>query len=375
MRRREPDAAVGSPGSTLGVLGCRAAPGDARGDLPDPAGELDAGRAALRAGSIDEAVLRFGLALRLAPALAPAVLEATDGVRGPPPINVVRGDAYRQVGLETEARAGIRRGGVVRVPRPPGPVAIRPRPGDVREPVDRGRRRKASPDAAGAAGSPPTTRRRPGRLTPPGAIRYNPAIRPAHRTQGRHARNRTNPRPDQARRRPAPARRPHPRPLRGARPQGRRAQARPRRPRLAERHYAAHRAKPFFGGLVDFIISAPLVALALDGPNAIAVVRAINGATRPHEAAPGTVRGDFALETAQNIVHASDGPEAAAEELALWFSPAELLDYERDVDRWVLAPTTERGPTAGLDGPGPRPPRSELDGDGATDGRPTFRSG
>jgi nucleoside-diphosphate kinase len=108
--------------------------------------------------------------------------------------------------------------------------------------------------------------------------------------------------------------------------------------RLAERHYDAHRAKPFFSGLVDFIVSAPLVALALDGPNAIAVVRAINGATRPHEAAPGTVRGDFALETAQNIVHASDGPEAAAAELALWFSPDELLDYDRDVDRWVLAP-------------------------------------
>ena len=107
---------------------------------------------------------------------------------------------------------------------------------------------------------------------------------------------------------------------------------------LAERHYAAHREKPFFGGLVDFITSSPLVALALEGPNAIAVVRAINGATRPHEAAPGTIRGDFALETAQNLVHASDGPEAAAAELALWFAPEELLDYERDVDRWVLAP-------------------------------------
>jgi nucleoside-diphosphate kinase len=107
---------------------------------------------------------------------------------------------------------------------------------------------------------------------------------------------------------------------------------------LAERHYAVHRQKPFFDSLVDFIISAPLVALALDGPNAIAVVRAINGATRPHEAAPGTVRGDFALETAQNIVHASDGPETAVDELALWFSPGELFEYERDVDRWVLAP-------------------------------------
>jgi nucleoside-diphosphate kinase len=76
----------------------------------------------------------------------------------------------------------------------------------------------------------------------------------------------------------------------------------------------------------------------LEGPNAIGVVRAINGATRPHEAAPGTIRGDFALETAQNIVHASDGPEAAASEVALWFRDPELLAYERDVDRWVLAP-------------------------------------
>ncbi len=107
---------------------------------------------------------------------------------------------------------------------------------------------------------------------------------------------------------------------------------------VAETHYAAHRAKPFFAGLVDFITSGPLVAAAFDGPNAIAVIRAINGATRPHEAAPGTIRGDFALETAQNIVHASDSPEAAATELAIWFTPAELLDYERDIDRWVLAP-------------------------------------
>jgi len=107
---------------------------------------------------------------------------------------------------------------------------------------------------------------------------------------------------------------------------------------LAERHYAAHREKPFFGALVDFIVSAPLVALALEGPNAITVVRVINGATRPHEAAPGTIRGDYALETAQNIVHASDGPEAATAELALWFAEPELFDYDRDVDRWVLAP-------------------------------------
>ena len=107
---------------------------------------------------------------------------------------------------------------------------------------------------------------------------------------------------------------------------------------LAERHYAVHREKPFFGGLVDFITSSPLVALALDGPNAVAVVRSMVGATRPNEAAPGTIRGDFALETAQNLIHASDGAETAAAELALWFRPDELLDYEREIDRWALAP-------------------------------------
>ncbi len=104
---------------------------------------------------------------------------------------------------------------------------------------------------------------------------------------------------------------------------------------LAERHYDAHRQKPFFAGLVEFIISSPLVAIAVEGLNAIAVCRAINGATRPHEAAPGTIRGDFALETGQNLVHASDSAENAEAELALWFRPEELIEYERDMDRWV----------------------------------------
>ena len=107
---------------------------------------------------------------------------------------------------------------------------------------------------------------------------------------------------------------------------------------LAEAHYAVHRERPFFAGLVEFITSSPLVAAVFEGPNAIAVVRAINGATRPDEAAPGTIRGDFALETAQNLVHASDSAETAAAEVALWFREAELQAYERDVDRWVLAP-------------------------------------
>ncbi len=110
---------------------------------------------------------------------------------------------------------------------------------------------------------------------------------------------------------------------------------------LAERHYAIHRDKPFFAGLVEFITSGPLVAAALEGPNAIAVVRAMVGATRPNEAAPGTIRGDLALETAQNLVHASDGPETAVSELDLWFRPDELHDYDREIDRWVLGPTRQ----------------------------------
>ena len=107
---------------------------------------------------------------------------------------------------------------------------------------------------------------------------------------------------------------------------------------LAERHYAIHREKPFFEGLVAFITSAPLVAIALEGPKAIGIVRTMVGATRPHEAASGTIRGDLALETAQNLVHASDGPETAEGELRLWFASNELHAYDREIDRWALAP-------------------------------------
>ncbi|MEP7379802.1 MAG: nucleoside-diphosphate kinase [Chloroflexota bacterium] len=105
---------------------------------------------------------------------------------------------------------------------------------------------------------------------------------------------------------------------------------------LAEQHYAVHREKPFFAGLVEFITSSPLVALCVEGPNAIAVCREINGKTRPHEAAPGSIRGDLALDTGHNLVHASDSPENAATELTQWFKPTELLHYARDIDRWVL---------------------------------------
>jgi len=107
---------------------------------------------------------------------------------------------------------------------------------------------------------------------------------------------------------------------------------------LAERHYAVHAGKPFFEGLLAFITSGPLVAMVLEGPQAIAVVRSMVGATRPAEAAPGTIRGDLALETAQNLIHASDGPETAAAEVGLWFGADELLTYDREIDRWALAP-------------------------------------
>lgn len=107
---------------------------------------------------------------------------------------------------------------------------------------------------------------------------------------------------------------------------------------LAERHYAVHKGKPFFEGLVAFITSGPLVALVLEGPNAISLVRTMNGATKPGEAAPGSIRGDLAVEMSQNLVHASDGPETAATEVAIWFRPEELIGYEREIDRWVIGP-------------------------------------
>jgi nucleoside-diphosphate kinase len=108
---------------------------------------------------------------------------------------------------------------------------------------------------------------------------------------------------------------------------------------LAEQHYAVHRGKPFYEGLLDFITSGPVVAAVLEGPNAIALARTMLGATRPEEAAPGTIRGDYALDTGQNLVHASDSPETATQEVALWFAPAELQEYSRDLDRWIAGPS------------------------------------
>jgi nucleoside-diphosphate kinase len=94
---------------------------------------------------------------------------------------------------------------------------------------------------------------------------------------------------------------------------------------LARQHYAEHVEKPFFGELVAFITSAPTLALVLEGEGAIAVVRTTMGATNPASAAPGTIRGDFALSMPDNLVHGSDSVESADREIALWFSPDELV--------------------------------------------------
>jgi len=104
---------------------------------------------------------------------------------------------------------------------------------------------------------------------------------------------------------------------------------------LAERHYDVHRGKPFFEALVDYIASGPVVTMVVEGPEAIKVVRSMVGATRPHEAAPGTIRGDFALTGLRNLIHASDGPETARAEMSLFFRPDEVLSYGRDMDRWI----------------------------------------
>jgi len=105
---------------------------------------------------------------------------------------------------------------------------------------------------------------------------------------------------------------------------------------LAETHYAIHKGKPFYEGLIAYITSAPVMAMVWEGPNAIAAVRQTMGATRPSEAAPGTLRHDFALEVGRNLTHASDSPETAVQEVALWFKPDELVEWHRDVDRWVF---------------------------------------
>jgi len=105
---------------------------------------------------------------------------------------------------------------------------------------------------------------------------------------------------------------------------------------LAETHYAIHKGKPFYDGLISYITSAPVMAMAWEGPQAVAAVRQTMGSTKPVEAAPGTLRHDFALEVGRNLTHASDTVENGAKEVELWFKKSELVDWKREVDRWVF---------------------------------------
>lgn len=104
---------------------------------------------------------------------------------------------------------------------------------------------------------------------------------------------------------------------------------------LARQHYAEHVDKPFFKGLAEFITSGPLVAMAIEGEDAIGMVRTLMGETNPANAAPGTVRGDYAVSIGLNLVHGSDSPESAQRELALFFKEDEILEYDRATDPWI----------------------------------------
>ena len=106
---------------------------------------------------------------------------------------------------------------------------------------------------------------------------------------------------------------------------------------LAEEHYAEHKGKGFYAGLIDYITSGPVVAMVLEGRNAVGAVRKTVGATRAYEAAAGTIRGDFALETGRNLVHASDEePGSAEREVKLWFGDGDLMSWSRETDRWIF---------------------------------------
>ncbi|MCF6134336.1 nucleoside-diphosphate kinase [Thermoactinomyces vulgaris] len=104
---------------------------------------------------------------------------------------------------------------------------------------------------------------------------------------------------------------------------------------LAEQHYIEHKEKPFFGELVDFITSGPVFAMVWQGNGIIAAARQMMGKTNPSEALPGTIRGDYGVNVAMNIVHGSDSPESAEREIALWFDVEDFNHYEKTINRWI----------------------------------------
>ena len=105
---------------------------------------------------------------------------------------------------------------------------------------------------------------------------------------------------------------------------------------LARRHYGEHVDRPFFAGLVEFITAGPIVAMAWEANGAVEIVRATMGVTNPANAAPGTIRGDFGIDIGRNLIHGSDSPQSAERELALFFTPGEILDYPRSNDPWIV---------------------------------------
>ena len=105
---------------------------------------------------------------------------------------------------------------------------------------------------------------------------------------------------------------------------------------LGEKHYAEHQGKPFFEGLIGFITGGPVVVGALEGNEAVTVVRTMLGATNGTAAAPGTIRGDYSISKQNNLIHGSDSPESAAREIALWFQPGEVVDYAVAGSQWVF---------------------------------------
>lgn len=105
---------------------------------------------------------------------------------------------------------------------------------------------------------------------------------------------------------------------------------------MAESHYGEHAGKPFFGGLVDFITSGPIVAMAWEGANVVSTIRTMMGATNPKDAAPATIRGDYAVCIGRNVVHGSDSVESATRELGIFFKPEELVgDWSRTITPWL----------------------------------------
>jgi len=105
---------------------------------------------------------------------------------------------------------------------------------------------------------------------------------------------------------------------------------------LAETHYEIHKGKPFYESLIEYILSAPVMAMVWEGPNAVEAIRQTMGSTKPTEAAPGSVRHDFGMEIGRNLTHASDSIENGIKEIALWFSKDEIVTWSRAIDSWVF---------------------------------------